>query len=192
LGDLRYVDTDDNGTITANDRQIVGNPWADFTLSLNASLSWNNFDFYMLWYGQFGNDVLNSGIRQGRLFADNSNYIRFEKGHEPYQENPNSDFPRIIYNDTRNTRGDMDMWLEDGSYFRMKTAQLGYTFPKKVLSRLGVGSLRAYVSANNLITLTAYKGLDPDFQNGDIWDRGTDNMAFPNPRSVQFGLQINF
>jgi TonB-linked SusC/RagA family outer membrane protein len=192
LGDLKYVDTDDNGVITTNDRQIVGNPWADFTLSLNASLRWKNFDFYMLWYGQFGNDVLNSGIRQGRLFADNSNYIRFEKGNEPYQENPNSDFPRIIYNDTRNTRGDMDLWLEDGSYFRMKTIQLGYTFQKELLSRFGVGSLRAYASANNLLTLTSYKGLDPDFQNGDIWDRGTDNMAFPNPYSVQFGLQINF
>ncbi|GHU55994.1 SusC/RagA family TonB-linked outer membrane protein [Bacteroidia bacterium] len=192
LGDVRYVDTDDNGIINPNDRQIVGSPWADFTLSLNVNAAWNNFDFYMMWYGQFGNDVLNSGMRQGRLFADNSNYIRFEKGHEPYQENPNSDFPRIIYNDTRNTRGDMDMWLEKGSYFKMKTIQVGYTFHKNLLSRFGVNSLRAYVSGNNLITLTKYKGLDPDFQNTDIWDRGTDNMAFPNPYSVMFGLQVNF
>ncbi|MDR2147142.1 MAG: TonB-dependent receptor [Tannerella sp.] len=192
LGDIRYVDFDDNGFINPDDRQIVGNPWADFVLSLNANLSWKNFDFYMMWYGQFGNDVLNGGMRQGRLFADNSNYITFESGHEPYQENPNSDFPRIIYNDVRNTRGDMDFWLEDGSYFRMKTIQLGYTFRENVLSTLGVNSLRAYVSGNNLLTLTGYKGLDPDFQNGDIWDRGTDNMAFPNPRSVQFGLQVNF
>jgi TonB-linked SusC/RagA family outer membrane protein len=192
LGDIRYVDTDDNGVINPNDRQIVGSPWADLVLSLNVSLNWNNFDFYMMWYGQFGNDVLNSGMRQGRLFADNSNYIRFEKGHEPYQENPNSDFPRIIYNDTRNTRGDMDRWLEDGSYFKMKTIQVGYTFKKDLLSRFGINSLRAYVSGNNLLTLTKYKGLDPDFQNTDIWDRGTDNMAFPNPYSVQFGLQVNF
>ncbi|GHT45432.1 SusC/RagA family TonB-linked outer membrane protein [Bacteroidia bacterium] len=192
LGDVRYIDTDDNGAINPNDRQIVGNPWADFTLSLNASLEWNNFDFYMMWYGQIGNDVLNSGMRQGRLFADNSNYIRFEKGHEPYQENPNSDFPRIVYNDTRNTRGDMDRWLEDGSYFKMKTIQVGYTFKKNALSRFGINSLRAYVSGNNLLTLTKYKGLDPDFQNSDIWDRGTDNMAFPNPYSIQCGLQVNF
>jgi TonB-linked SusC/RagA family outer membrane protein len=192
LGDLIYLDTDDNGVINPNDRQIVGNPWADFTLSINANLAWRNFDIYMLWYGQFGNDVLNSGMRQGRLFADNSNYIRFAKGSEPYQENPNSDFPRIIYNDTRNTRGDMDLWLEDGSYFRMKTIQLGYTFTKEMLSRFGINSLRCYLSGSNLITLTGYKGLDPDFQNTDIWDRGTDNMSFPNPYSVQLGLQVNF
>jgi TonB-linked SusC/RagA family outer membrane protein len=192
LGDMRYVDTDDNGVITTDDRQIVGNPWPEAVLSLNANLSWKNFDFYMLWYGQFGNDVLNSGMRQGRLFADNSNYISFEAGHEPYQENPNSDFPRIVYSDTRNTRGDMDYWLEDGSYFRMKTIQLGYTVPKNILSKVGLSSLRVYVSGNNLLTITKYKGLDPDFQNSDIWDKGTDNMAFPNPRSVQFGLQVKF
>lgn len=192
LGDLRYIDADDNGVITDDDRQIVGDPWADFTLSLNVNVAWNNFDFYMMWYGQFGNDVLNSGMRQGRLFADNSNYIRFEKGHEPYQENPNSDFPRIIYNDVRNTRGNTDLWLEDGSYFKMKTIQLGYTFKKQLLSLVGVSALRAYVSGNNLLTLTKYKGLDPDFQNTDVWDRGTDNMAFPNPYSVLFGLQITF
>jgi TonB-linked SusC/RagA family outer membrane protein len=192
LGDLRYIDADDNGLITVDDRRIVGNPWPDFTLSLNVNVEWNNFDFYMMWYGQFGNDVLNSGMRQGRLFADNSNYIRFEKGHEPYQENPNSDFPRIIYNDVRNTRGNTDLWLEDGSYFKMKTIQLGYTFKKQLLSHVGVSALRAYVSGNNLLTLTKYKGLDPDFQNTDIWDKGTDNMAFPNPRSVLFGLQVTF
>jgi TonB-linked SusC/RagA family outer membrane protein len=192
LGDLRYIDTDDNGVITNDDRQIVGDPWADFTLSLNVNAAWNGFDFYMMWYGQFGNDVLNSGIRQGRLFADNSNYIRFEKGHEPYQENPNSDFPRIIYNDVRNTRGNTDLWLEDGSYFKMKTIQLGYTFKKQLLSYVGISALRAYVSGNNLLTITKYKGLDPDFQNTDVWDRGTDNMAFPTPHSVLFGLQITF
>ncbi|MDR2805305.1 MAG: hypothetical protein LBB85_06635 [Dysgonamonadaceae bacterium] len=135
---------------------------------------------------------MNKGLWQGRYFADNSNYIRFEAGHEPYQENPNSDFPRIIYNDVRNTRGDTDYFLENGSYFRMKTIQVGYTFKKSILSYAGINSLRVYVSGNNLLTITGYKGLDPDFQNGDIWDKGTDNMAFPNPRSIQFGLQLNF
>ncbi|GAA4795727.1 TonB-dependent receptor [Olivibacter ginsenosidimutans] len=192
LGDLRYIDTDDNGQITTNDRQIVGSPWADFQIGFNAGASWKNFDFSMMWYGQFGNDVLNGAMRQGRLFADNSNYIRFEKGQEPYQENPNSDFPRIIYADTRNTRGDTDLWLEDGSYFRMRNVQLGYTFSSNSLTKIGLSNLRFYVSGNNLITITKYKGLDPDFINTDVWDRGTDNMGFPNARTVMFGLQVNF
>jgi len=192
LGDLRYIDTDDNGVITTNDRQIVGDPWADFQLGLNASASWRNLDFSMQWYGQFGNDVINGALRQGRLFSDNSNYIRFEPGNEPYQENPNSNFPRIIYGDLRNTRGDTDLWLESGSFFRMRNVQLGYTFPKNWLSKAGLNTLRAYVSGNNLITLTKYTGLDPDFINTDVWDRGTDNMAFPNARTIMLGLQVNF
>lgn len=192
LGDVRYIDTDDSGEITTNDRQIVGDPWADLLLSVNAGVSWKNLDFSMFWSGQFGNDVLNGGMRQGRLFADNSNYIRFEPGHEPYQENPNSDFPRIIYNDTRNTRGDSDLWLEKGSYMRLRNVQVGYTFDKETLARLQLSGLRVFVSGNNLITLTAYKGLDPDFINRDVWDRGTDNMAFPNARTIMLGLQLSF
>ncbi len=192
LGDVRYIDTDDSGEITTNDRQIVGDPWADFLLSVNAGVSWKNIDFSMFWSGQFGNDVLNGGIRQGRLFADNSNYIRFEAGQEPYQENQNSNFPRIIYNDTRNTRGDSDLWLEDGSYMRLRNVQLGYTFDRAMLVRMGLSGLRVFVSGNNLITLTTYKGLDPDFINTNVWDRGTDNMAFPNARTVMLGLQLSF
>lgn len=192
LGDVRYIDTDDDGQINPNDRQIVGNPWADLMVGLNATLGWKNFDFSMMWHGLFGNDVLNGAMRQGRLFADNSNYIRFEPGQEPYQENPNSNFPRIVYGDTRNTRGDSDMWLEDGSFFRLRNVQLGYMFPSNMLSKFGLRDLRVSVTGNNLITLTKYKGLDPDFINTNVWDRGTDNMAFPNARTVMLGLQVKF
>ena len=192
LGDLRYIDTDDNGQITANDRQIAGNPWADLMLAVNGNVSWKNIDLSMMWYGQFGNDVLNGSMRQGRLFADNSNYIRFESGQEPYQENPNSDFPRIIYGDMRNTRGDSDLWLEDGSFFRLRNIQVGYTVPNQLLSRTGLSDLRLSLTGNNLITLTKYKGLDPDFINNNVWDRGTDNMAFPNARTIMLGLQVKF
>ncbi len=191
LGDVRYVNTDDNADITANDRQIVGNPWPKVQLSLNFNAQWKNFDFNMMWYGQFGNDIYNVTKWQGRLFADNSNYIRFKKGEEPYQENPNSNTPRIIYADSRNNY-DSDRFLENGSFFRMKNIQLGYNFDKKLLSNIAVEGLRLYISGNNLITLTKYSGLDPDFINKDVWDRGTDNFAFPNMRSLMFGLELTF
>lgn len=191
LGDVKYMDTDDNGQITSNDRQIVGNPWPDFQLSLAFNASWKNLDFSMMWYGQLGNDVYDVAFWQGRYFADNSNYFRFDKGEEPYQVNPSSNTPRIIYNDTRNTQ-DSDRYLEDGSYFRMKNIQLGYTLPKSLLNKFGVGSMRFYVSGNNLITVTSYKGLDPDFINTNVWNRGTDSFSFPNTRSFMTGLEITF
>lgn len=191
LGDVKYMDTDDNGQITSNDRQIVGNPWPDMQLSLIVNASWKNFDFSMAWYGQTGNDIYNTAMWQGRYFADNSNYINFRKGEEPYQVNPNSNTPRIIYNDTRNTQNS-DRYLEKGNYFRLKNIQLGYTFPKQMLSKYGISALRFYASGNNLITLTSYRGLDPDFINTDVWNRGTDSFSFPNTRSVMTGVEITF
>lgn len=119
LGDVKYLDLNDDGQITDIDRDYCGSPWAKMQMSLVLNAEWKNFDFSMMWNGQFGNKIYNVSRWQGRLFADNSNYIRFEKGEEPYQVNPNSNTPRIIYGDFRNSR-DADRFLENGSYFRMK------------------------------------------------------------------------
>lgn len=122
LGDVKYLDLNDDGQITDIDRDYCGSPWAKMQMSLVLNAEWKNFDFSMMWNGQFGNKIYNVSRWQGRLFADNSNYIRFEKGEEPYQVNPNSNTPRIIYGDFRNSR-DADRFLENGSYFRMKNTR---------------------------------------------------------------------
>jgi TonB-linked SusC/RagA family outer membrane protein len=191
LGDVWYIDTDDDANITAEDRQIVGSPWAKVQLSLIAGAQWKDFDFSMMWNGQFGNKVYNVAMWQGRLFADNSNYIQFRKGEEPWQVNPNSSTPRIIYGDNRNM-WDADRYLENGSYFRMKSISVGYNFRKELLRNFGIEGLRFYVSGNNLLTITSYRGLDPDFVNTNVWNRGTDSFAYPNTRSVMFGLDLTF
>ena len=114
LGDVKYIDTDNNGQITADDRQFCGSPWAKMQMSLVLNAEWKDFDFSMMWNGQFGNKIYNVSKWQGRLFSDNSNYLRFKKGEEPYQVNQNSDTPRIIYGDQRNS-WDADRFLENGS-----------------------------------------------------------------------------
>ena len=90
MGDVKYLDLNDDGQITDIDRDYCGSPWAKMQMSLVLNAEWKNFDFSMMWNGQFGNKIYNVSRWQGRLFADNSNYIRFEKGEEPYQVNPNS------------------------------------------------------------------------------------------------------
>ena len=191
LGDVRYIDTNSDGQITADDRQYVGSPWAKAQMSLILNAAWRGFDFSMMWYGQFGNKVYNIAQWQGRYFADNSNYLRFKKGEEPYQVNPNSDTPRIIYGDWRNTQGS-DRYLENGSFFRMKNISVGYTFRGNWMKKAKVDNLRVYASGNNLLTFTKYKGLDPDFVNTNIWNMGTDSFAYPNTRSVMFGVEFTF
>lgn len=192
LGDIKYLDLNDDGQITDIDRDYCGSPWAKMQMSLVLNAEWKNFDFSMMWNGQFGNKIYNVSRWQGRLFADNSNYIRFEKGEEPYQVNPNSNTPRIIYGDFRNSR-DADRFLENGSYFRMKNISIGYNFKQKWLTNLGVEKLRLFATGSNLITITGYSGLDPDFKGANsVWNSGTDSFAYPNTRSVMFGLDLTF
>lgn len=192
LGDVKYFDLNDDGQITDIDRDYCGSPWAKMQMSLVLNAEWKNFDFSMMWNGQFGNKIYNVSRWQGRLFADNSNYIRFEKGEEPYQVNPNSNTPRIIYGDFRNSR-DADRFLENGSYFRMKNISIGYNFKQKWLTNLGVEKLRLFATGSNLITITGYSGLDPDFKGANsVWNSGTDSFAYPNTRSVMFGLDLTF
>lgn len=192
LGDVKYLDLNDDGQITDIDRDYCGSPWAKMQMSLVLNAEWKNFDFSMMWNGQFGNKIYNVSRWQGRLFADNSNYIRFEKGEEPYQVNPNSNTPRIIYGDFRNSR-DADRFLENGSYFRMKNISIVYNFKQKWLTNLGVEKLRLFATGSNLITITGYSGLDPDFKGANsVWNSGTDSFAYPNTRSVMFGLDLTF
>ena len=192
LGGVKYLDLNDDGQITDIDRDYCGSPWAKMQMSLVLNAEWKNFDFSMMWNGQFGNKIYNVSRWQGRLFADNSNYIRFEKGEEPYQVNPNSNTPRIIYGDFRNSR-DADRFLENGSYFRMKNISIGYNFKQKWLTNLGVEKLRLFATGSNLITITGYSGLDPDFKGANsVWNSGTDSFAYPNTRSVMFGLDLTF
>jgi hypothetical protein len=191
-GDIRYVDFDDNGEINDADRQIVGNPWPKFDLGLVLNLEYKNFDLSTLWYGSFGQKVYNGSRAAVERFDDNSNYFVFEEGSEPFQENPNSDFPRLLYGDDRNSRGDTDRWLENGSYFRLRNVTLGYNFPKTLTERVKLNSARIYVTGQNLLTFTKYTGLDPDFTAPDIWRRGHDEVRYPNARTFLVGLQFNF
>lgn len=192
LGDVRYLDLNDDGNITDADRDYCGTPWAKMQLSFVFNAEWKNFDFSMMWNGQFGNKIYNVSRWQGRQFADNSNYIRFEKGEEPYQINPNSDTPRIIYGDMRNSY-DSDRFLENGSYFRMKNISIGYNFKQDWIRNLGIEKLRLFATGSNLLTITGYSGLDPDFKGvNSVWNSSTDGFAYPNTRSVMFGLDLTF
>ena len=88
---------------------------------------------------------------------------------------------------------DADRFLENGSYFRMKNISIGYNFRQDWLKNLGVEKLRLFATGSNLITITGYSGLDPDFKGANsVWNSGTDSFAYPNTRSVMFGLDLTF
>lgn len=189
-GDIRFKDNNGDGTITNADKVIVGNPWADYELGLNISASYKNFSFSMDWFGSFGSMVFNGPRSVMDMFSDNTNY---RAGIQPWTpENPNTDVPRAFYGSTMNSRGDIDRWLENGSFARMKYIGISYQLPASVLRNIGFNTAQVTLSGQNLLTITKYTGLDPEFSNNSIFEKGHDFGAFPNLKMVSLGVQFGF
>ena len=189
-GDIRFVDNNGDGQITNADKTVVASPWPDVELGLNGGASYKNFEFSMSWFGAFGATVFNGPRSVMGRFDDNSNYL---KGIRPWTpEHPHTSVPRAYYGTTLNSRGDTERWLEDGSFFRLKFVSLSYRFPEAFIERIGFSDLKVSVSGQNLLTFTGYSGLDPEFANHSIWERGYDFGAFPNVKMYSVGLQFGF
>ena len=188
-GDIKYVDFNNDGKITSDDRQIAGNPWPKFDIGLNLNASYKDWDFSVYGFGSFGNDAYNGASSLLNRFDDNTSYL---KGINPWTPtNTNTNFPRIIYADQRNSRGDQDRWLENGSFFKIRQITLGYTF-KKAMLRNVVDNVRLSVTGQNLFTFTKYTGLDPEFISPDIWTKGQDNISYPSPKTLVFSVKFTF
>ena len=189
-GDIRFKDVNGDGQITSDDKAIVGSPWPEFEMGLNAGAEYKGFDFSMNWIASHGATVYDGFRSVVDRFDDNSNY---RAGIQPWTpENPNTDFPRVTKGSTLNSRGDSDRFLENGDFIRLKYIGFGYNLPESILNKSGIARARLTLSAQNIITITKYKGLDPEFSNGNIFERGVDNGAFPNLRTYSFGVEFSF
>lgn len=189
-GDIRFVDNNGDGQITNADKKVVGSPWPEMELGLNGGVSYQNFEFNMSWFGAFGATVFNGPRSITDRFDDNSNYMKGVKPWTP--DNTNTKTPRAYYGTTLNSRGDTERWLENGSFARLKFISLAYNFPSSLVKQIGFSDVQLSVSAQNLLTFTGYTGLDPEFANHSIWERGYDFGAFPNVKMYSIGLQFGF
>lgn len=189
-GDVRFVDRDDNGMINNEDKFIVGSPWADFELGLNLGASYKGFSLLMNWFGSYGATVFNGPRSVTDRFDDNSNYRAGIKPWTP--ENGSNTTPRAYYASTLNSRGDSDRWLENGSFTRLKFVSITYTLPEELVKRVGFERASVSIQGQNLLTFTKYTGLDPEFRGVNLLERGFDNAAFPNLRTVSLGVQLGF
>ena len=189
-GDIRFKDVNDDGEITNEDKDIVGSPWPEFEMGFNAGASYKGFDFSMNWIGSHGATVYNGFRSTVDRFDDDSNY---RAGIQPWTpDNTNTDFPRIVKGTTLNARGDSDRFLESGDFIRLKYIGFGYNLPENILQKVGLTSARFSLSAQNVITITKYLGLDPEFSNGNIFERGVDVGSFPNLKTYSFGVEFSF
>ncbi len=192
VGDIRFIDANDDGQIDGNDRIYCGSPFPKYEYGLRIEGAWRFLDASIYLQGTHGNKIYN-GIR---TYTESAIYTCEYSTDllNSYSFNTESDIPRLDLNDPNGNGVDnSDRFLEDGSYLRLKTVQIGFTLPQRWTNRLSVQQCRFYIGANNLVTWTDYKGYNPDIGGGSsISSRGVDFRQYPLNRSYHIGLQMNF
>jgi TonB-linked SusC/RagA family outer membrane protein len=185
-GDFRFADLNDDGKITADDRTFIGDPTPTWSYGATLNASYKGFDLMVFGQGVAGNDVYN-GLR--RLDIAKANWSSDALGRWT-GEGTSTDFPRLINGDpNKNFSSPSNFYLTSGAYFRIKTLQVGYTFPKQIVGKIGLQLLRIYLSSNNLATFTKYTGFDPEIGGGSY---GIDRGVYPQARSLIAGLSVTF
>ncbi len=203
-GRFRFVDTNGDGVINADDRVIIGDPHPDFVAGLDIGVQFRNWDFNANIFGTFGNDIFD--IQQEfYVFRNfNTNVRRDLLTKSAVVENGqvtnlnNAIYPQLDMTDTF-SRQYSDFWVKDGSHIRLRTLQVGYSFAPNAIP--GFRNLRVYVMGENLFTITNYPGLDPALpaisaSSGgvDVRDqaRGLDRGSYPTSRTLSFGISATF
>ena len=199
-GDPRYVDIDGQNGIDANDKTIIGSANPDFTWGLTGGLTYKNFDLNIVIYGKVGGQIYNlsKGIRQG-WFPETLQPVDRSILDRWTETNPSNTTSGYTATSANANKLLSSQYVEDASFTRIKDITLGYTIPEGIISKAKISQLRFYVSANNLVTLTGFKGYDPEISSqinpsnpSDI-DQGIHATGLvPLPKAFIFGLVATF
>lgn len=200
-GDIRFVDVNGDKKIDSNDITSTGSALPDFEYSLNVNMAYKGFDMSIFFNGKHGNKIFNLPRYYGESMVGNFNYWDTTLDYWT-PTNTDTNIPRPVQDDTNNSRIS-DRYIENGSYLRLKSLQIGYTFPKSMLESVNIEKLRVYVSGQNLFTITDYTGYDPEisgfaksdsdpYERRTLWNMGVDYGVYPTSRTFLFGVQLNF
>ena len=182
-GDFRFVDTDGNGIINSDDRTNIGNGMPDWTFGLNFDAEWKGFDLSVFFQGVSGADVFDATYRQDVASGNYPTWVL----QRWTGEGTSNTVPTL--GDSKNWVCS-DMYIQDGSYLRLKNITLGYTLPRYLTNRIGVSRLRIYGRAENLFTWTKYWGFDPEIGSGST-SMGVDYGVYPQARTFTIGVNVS-
>ncbi|GAB3796635.1 TonB-dependent receptor [Spirosoma humi] len=194
LGRFRYADIDGNGIIDNNDRTFIGSPVPKFTGGVNLSVNYKGFDVATYLYASLGNKIFNLSKWYTDFYPSFSGAAvsaRVKDSWTPTHTNTTQPIFEDVANISTNTVPN-SFYVEDGSYLRMQNITLGYTLPASLLNKVGLGRVRFSVSANNVFTVTGYKGLDPGVGGAADSNFGIDIGNYPITRSYNVGLSVGF
>ena len=190
-GDPRYRDVNGDGVINDNDRTVIGIGQPLHTGGIENKFEYKGFDLSVFLNWSYGNDILNANRLVFESYPGNQlNQFKSMVNSWSKDRNPDSDIPRpgamgIDYYSSR--------VIEDGSFLRIKTVTLGYTFPSGLLQRLKISSARVYATLDNLYTFTSYSGPDPEVSTrNSVLTPGFDWSAYPRAKSITAGVSITF
>jgi TonB-linked SusC/RagA family outer membrane protein len=187
-GDVRFVDLDGNGSIGSGDRTKIGKGMPDWTYSFNLNAQWKGFDLGLLFQGTIGNDIFDFAQR-GDVPAMNRPSWILDRW---MGEGTSNKIPRMTSANPNGNWASSDLYIHNGSYLRLKTAQFGYTLPQNLTKKVSVQRLRFYIAAENLITVTGYEGFDPELAAGSYTTLGVDKGIYPQSRTISVGANITF
>jgi TonB-dependent starch-binding outer membrane protein SusC len=198
-GRFRFRDITGNGRVTLEDRTVIGDPHPDFTAGLSLGLQWRRWDFAASLFGTFGNDIFDVQ-KEFYVFGHFNSNVRRDRLTDSWTpDNPNAKYPRIDKNDAFSGPNISSFYVEDGSYVRLRSLQVGYTVPDSWIR--GLGDVRVWVQGENLFTITGYNGLDPalpasnvSMSGMDVRDqaRGIDRGVYPTSRMITVGFGIGY
>ena len=186
LGRIRWKDLNEDGIINEKDQKWIYSPVPDFTWGLNVYLQYKDWDFTMFWQGVQGVDVISDLKRETDLWSG-LNISNLNKGQRLLDAwnpaNNGSNIPAISVMDNNNEKRVSSYFVENGSFAKLRTVQLGYNLPSKVLERIHMQRLRLYLSAQNLFTIKSksFTGVDPE----------NANFGYPIPVNVTFGINVS-
>lgn len=196
-GDFRYRDLNGDGKLDNNDRTYLGSPIPKFEYGAIFSATYRAFDLSLFVQGVQGNKIWNANKFKHLLDFGGDKLIEGLRAWTP--SNSNTDIPRATLSDPANNRRSSSFYVEDGSYLRLKSMQLGYRIPDAVIKKLQLAGARVYVQGQNLLTLTRYTGYDPEIgRNGSpsqaagLFGAGVDVGIYPQARSFFAGIDISF
>jgi TonB-linked SusC/RagA family outer membrane protein len=191
-GRLKYRDVNGDGVINDNDRDFIGSPHPDFTFGFNMNLAYKNFDLTAFVNGIIGQDIYN----YSKIFTD---FPTFFNGNRSVRvldswtpQNTGASLPALSETLSNSETQPNSFFVEDGSFIRLKTLQLGYNFGEDITNKLGVNNMRLYLSGTNLFTITDYDGLDPEASEANALTIGVDSGRYPLARILSVGLNLNF
>ena len=198
IGDFLFVDTDGNGKLDDNDRQILGNGLPSFNFGLNLSATYKNWDFSLYTYGVLGMDILSYSKMRFTIMNPSDDSWTPALLEDCYKElwspsNPGGTLPRLTrLDDNKNSRVS-DAWIENGNFLKISNIQIGYTLPRDITKKLMIQNARVYVAVQNLCTISPYtKYGDPEVGQGNVIYTGLDTGRYATPRTFQCGINLTF